>query len=59
MECGVYEENVMKTELKRPKRRGKPLGRWKDRVEEYLGERGINERGVLEKPRRKSWDRER
>ncbi len=40
-----------------PYRRGRPLGRWKDRVEEFLGERGINEKGVLEEARRKGWDK--
>ncbi len=30
--------------LEDPNRRGKPLGRWKDRLEEYLGESGINGR---------------
>ncbi len=39
---------VYESELKGPNRRGRPLGRWKDRVEEYLGERSINGRGVLE-----------
>ncbi len=38
---------MYESELKGPNRRGRPLGRWKDRVEEYLGERGINGRGVL------------
>ncbi len=30
---------VYESELNGPNRRGRPLGRWKDRVEEYLGER--------------------
>ncbi len=30
---------VYESKLKGPNRRGKPLGRWRDRVEEYLGER--------------------
>ncbi len=42
-----------------PDRRGRPLGRWKDRVEECLGERGINWRGVTEEGRRECWVRER
>ncbi len=41
------------------KRRGRPLGGWKDRMKEYLGERGINGRGGLEQAGRKCWDRER
>ncbi len=35
---------VYESEPEGPNRRGKPLGRWKDRVEENLGERGINPR---------------
>ncbi len=30
---------VYESELEGHNRRGRPLGRWKDRVEEYLGER--------------------
>ncbi len=37
---------VYESKLEGPNRRGRPLGRWKDRVEEYLGERGVNGRGV-------------
>ncbi len=48
---------VYESELEGPYRRGKPLARWKDRVEEYLGERGIIGRGVLE-ARRECQDRE-
>ncbi len=32
---------VYESEFKGPNRRGRPLGRWKDRVEEYLGEREV------------------
>ncbi len=39
--------NVCESELLGPNRRGRSLGRWKDRVED-LGERAINGRGVLE-----------
>ncbi len=46
-------------EFEGPNRRGRPLGRWKDRMEEYLEERGMSGRGVLEEVRRKCWDRER
>ncbi len=49
---------IYESESEGPNRRGRPLGRWKDRVEEYLGERGINGRGVLKQARRKCWDRE-
>ncbi len=50
---------VYGNELEGPNRRGRSLGRWKDRVEENMGERGINGRGVLEQARRECWDRER
>ncbi len=43
---------VYESEFKGPNRRGRPLGRWKDRVEEYLGQRGINGKGVFEQERR-------
>ncbi len=39
-------------------RRGRPLGRWKDRVKEYVSERGVRVNG-LELARRECMDRER
>ncbi len=39
-------------------RRGRPLGRWKDRVKEYVSERGVRGNG-LEWARRECMDRER
>ena len=39
--------------------RGRLLVGWRDRVGEYLGERGMSGRGVLEQARRECWDRER
>ncbi len=39
-------------------RRGRPLGRWKDRVKEYVSERGVRGSG-LEWARRECMDRER
>ncbi len=39
--------------------RGKPIGRCKGRVEEYLGEGDVNRRGILEQVRRECWDMER
>ncbi len=41
-----------------PSRRGRPLGRWKDRVE-YMSERGATRGGGLEQARRECLDRER
>ncbi len=49
---------VYKGKLEGPNRRGRPLGRWRDRMG-YLGERGINGSGMLEEARRGCWDRER
>ncbi len=41
-----------------PNRKGRPLGRWEDRVKEYVSERGV--RGnVLEWTRRECTDTER
>ncbi len=41
-----------------PDRRGRPLGRWEDRVMEYVSERGVRGNG-LEWARRECMDRER
>ncbi len=41
-----------------PNRRGRPLGRWKDKVNEYVSERGAM-RNELEWARRECMDRER
>ncbi len=39
-------------------RRGRPLGRWKDKVKEYVSEKGVRGNG-LEWARRECMDRER
>ena len=54
-----FVKKVYMSELEGTGRRGRPLGRWKDRVKEYLNERGV--RGVrgLEQARRECMDRER
>ncbi len=49
----VYLSNVESTN-----RRGRPLGRWKDRVREYVSEKGVRGNG-LEWVRRECMDRER
>ncbi len=46
----VYESEFAGLNIRR-----RPLGRLKDRVKEYLGERGNNERGMLEEARRERW----
>ncbi len=52
-------KTVYESELEGHNRTGRPIRRWKDKVEEYLGKIGINGRGVLEEARRVCWDRER
>ncbi len=55
------EEFVKKVELSSvegPNRKGRPLGRWEDRVEEYVSERVVRGNG-LEWARRECMDRER
>ncbi len=47
-----FVKKVSKSQLEGPNRRERPLERWKDRVEEYLGERGISGKGVLKEARR-------
>ncbi len=49
----VYLSSVQGTN-----RRGRPLGRWEDRVREYVSERGVRGNG-LEWTRRECMDRER
>ncbi len=44
-----FAKKVYESESEGPNRRGRPLGRWKYRMEEYLGERGINEGECLKK----------
>ncbi len=39
-----------------PSRRGRPLGRWEDRVKKYMSERGVRGNG-LEQARRECMDR--
>ncbi len=52
-------KQVYESESEGSNRKGRPLGRWKDRMEECLGERGINGRGVLEQARKDCRNRER
>ncbi len=51
-------KKVYLSSVEGPNRRGRPLGRWEDRVKEYVSERVV--RGnVLEWARRECMDRER
>ncbi len=47
------------SEIEGQSRRAKPLGRWKDRVKEYVCERNASRGGVLEQARMKCLERER
>ncbi len=44
--------------IKSPSRRGRQLGRWKDKVREYMSERGATRGGGLEQARREFLERE-
>ncbi len=48
MGSGSFLKKVYESELEGPNRRIRLLGRWTDRREEYLIERGIDWRPVLE-----------
>ncbi len=49
---------VCRSSVEGTNRRGRPLGRWEDRVKEYVSERGVRGNG-LEWARREPMDRER
>ncbi len=49
---------VYRSSVDGPNRRGKPLGKWEDKVKEYVSERGAKGNG-LEWVRRERMDRER
>ncbi len=49
---------VYRSSVEGPNRRGRPLGRWEDKVKEYISERGVRGNG-LEWARRECMDRER
>ncbi len=54
-----FMKKVYVSEIENPSRIGRPLGRWKDRVMEYMSERGSNRGGGLKQARRECLDRER
>ena len=47
------------SEIEGSNQRGRPLGRWRDKVKEYMCERGDSRGGGLEWARRDCLDRER
>ncbi len=58
MENEEFVKKVYRSSVEGPNRRGKPLGRWEDKVKEYVSKRRT--RGNwLEWARRESMDRER
>ncbi len=58
MENEEFVKKVYLSSVEGPSRRGRPLGRWEDRVKEYVSERGVRGNG-LEWARRECMDRER
>ncbi len=52
MNSEEFVKKVYVSEIKCPYRRGRPLGRWKDRVKEYISERGATRGEGLEQARR-------
>lgn len=54
MGSGEFVE-VCGNESESPNRRGRSLGKWKDRAE-YVSESDVSGRGVLEKAKRECWE---
>ncbi len=40
------KKEVYQSSVEGPNRRGRPLGRWEDRVKEYVSERGVRGSGL-------------
>ncbi len=58
IEGRINERLLYWSSVEGPDRRGRPLGRWEDRVKEYVSERGVMGNG-LEWVRRECMDRKR
>ncbi len=58
MENEEFVKKVYFSSDEGPNRKGRPLGRWEDRVTVYMSERGVRENG-LEQAGRECMDRER
>ena len=54
-----FVKKVYVSEIEGPRRRGKPVARWKDRVKEYMHERVAGRGRGIELVRRECVDRER
>ncbi len=48
MNSEEFMKKVYVSEIKGPSRKGRPLGRWKDTVRQYMSERGATRGGGLE-----------
>ena len=59
MGSGEFVKKVYMSESVGPNRRGRPPGRWRDRVKEYMCERGTTRGRVLEQAKMECLDRER
>ncbi len=59
MESEEFVMKVYMSESVSPNSRGRPPVRWRDRVKEYMCERGATRGGRLEQARRECLDRER
>ena len=59
MKSEEFVKKVYVSDLEGSNQRGRPLGRWRDRVKEYMCERGDSRGGGLERARRDCLDRER
>ncbi len=46
MENEEFVKKVYLSSIEGPSRRVRPLGRWKDRVKEYMSERGVRGNGL-------------
>ncbi len=57
MDKEEFAKKVYLSSVEGPRRRGRPLRRWEDRVKEYMSERGVRGNG-LEWARRECMDRE-
>ena len=53
-----FVKKVYVSEIEGPRRRGRPVVRWKDRVKEYIHEKGTDRRGRLKQARADNLDRE-
>ncbi len=50
MENKELVKKVYLSSVESPNRRGRPLGRWEDRVKEYVSERGVRRNGLKGAP---------